>query len=69
MNKKLKLTLLATTISLALAGCSSDYTEKVDNGDTPDTGNSAPIISVTSQNSVSLDENETVVVNLSLIHI
>ncbi len=66
MNKKLKLTLLATTISLALAGCSSDYTEKVDNGDTPDTGNSAPIISVTSQNSVSLDENETVVVNYNI---
>lgn len=66
MNKKLKLTLLATTISLALAGCSSDDTETVDNGDTPDTGNSAPIISVTSQNSVSLDENETVVVNYNI---
>lgn len=66
MNKKLKLTLLATTISLALAGCSSDNTETVDNGDTPDTGNSAPIISVTSQNSVSLDENETVVVNYNI---
>ncbi len=66
MNKKLKLTLLATTISLALAGCSSDDTETVDSGDTPDTGNSAPIISVTSQNSVSLDENETVVVNYNI---
>ena len=66
MNKKLRLTLLATTISLALAGCSSDDTETVDSGDTPDTGNSAPIISVTSQNSVSLDENETVVVNYNI---
>lgn len=71
MNKKLKLALLATTISIALAGCSSDDTSDGQDGDGQvdkggQTGNIAPLLTVTSGNSVNLEENNTVVVNYNV---
>lgn len=66
MNKKLRLTLLATTISLALAGCSSDDTETDGGNQNPQPTNSAPVLTITSGNSVNLDENNTAVVNYNV---
>lgn len=66
MNKKLRLTLLATTISLALAGCSSDDTETGGENPNPQPTNTAPVLTITSGNSVNLDENESVVVNYNV---
>lgn len=70
MNKKLKLALLATTISLALAGCSSDDPETGDGedggGQNPQPSNYAPVLTVTNGNSVNLEENNTVVVNYNV---
>ena len=66
MNKKLRLTLLATTISLALAGCSSDDTETGGGDPVTTPTNSAPVLTITSGNSVNLDENDTAVVNYNV---
>jgi hypothetical protein len=63
MNRKLKLTLLATTVYLALSGCSSDDTEITVPVITP---NAAPVLSIVGSTNVTLDENTSTIVNFNI---
>ena len=65
MNRKLKNTLLASTIALVLAGCSSDDTETPTTPTTP-VVNATPVLTLVSGSELTLEENNSATIEYNI---